>query len=157
MSGRHRRKRAADPGRDQFEAAVSEAERGMERVAASMGLTVETQGNDSPDDPTMTALITRIREDVLGLRVRACPHANGSPQPLFLYAWDEPLVMRCLPCSMATPKPTGLADVTCDICGRVDPTGIWPAQVALGHIVVNLGRCDDCIPDKQRNAHRRRP
>ncbi len=151
MSGRHRRGRQRPlHEQDQAEAAVREVADVMQHMADGLGVGVDQSTNDSPDDPTMTAFITELRRDVDEGRVRHCPHLS-SPQPIFINAWDRPRVVRCMNCWSASPKPDGLEDVTCDTCGRVDPTGIWPAQVAMGALVLSLGRCDDCTPEHVKN------
>ncbi len=47
---------------------------------------------------------------------------------------------------MLKPRLSAEEDGRCDFCGKIDPTGIWPGQMALGLVVVTLGRCDACTP-----------
>lgn len=150
MSGRHRRDRAASPVQDQHDAAVREVSETMDRVAAGMGVEVVSGSNDDPNDPTMTAFIAQVRRALERREVRQCGHTD-SPQPLFLNAWDRPYVVRCLSCNLKLPPLIGEDDLRCDTCGQVDVTGVWPAQIALGPLVISLGRCDDCTPDHVRN------
>lgn len=121
----------------------------MAVIAKDMGVDVESSPNDDPNDPTLTALVARIKEQLFTGQALSCGHTS-SPQPLFVAAWDKPLVVRCLTCSMAQPGLTGDDDVRCDVCGQVDQTGIWPAQIALGPLVVFMGRCDNCTPERIR-------
>jgi hypothetical protein len=152
MSGRHRRERRSIPThiRDQYEAAEREVVEVMQGVAKDIGVEMEFAPNEDPGDPTMTALIASIKEQLFTGQARSCGH-TATPQPLFIAAWDNPLVVRCQTCSFAQPGLTGDDDVRCDSCGNVDHTGIWPAQIALGPIVVFMGRCDDCTPDRVKN------
>ncbi len=151
MSGRHRRGRQRPlHEQDQVDAAEREVSVVMDRVARSIGVEVENAPNVNPDDPTMTAFLADLREAIGGGQVRHCPHL-AQPQPVFINAWDRPWTIYCHDCWAASPKPIGLEDVTCDLCGHVDPTGIWPAQVGLGYLVVSLGRCDNCTPERIKN------
>ena len=128
--------------------------RGMFRTASHTGRPLVIGSNDDPRDPTLTAWVTGLRTAVEHHQVRFCPHLTGvNIQPMFLNAWDQPFELRCYDCQSIQPAPVGDDDIRCDTCGVLDPTGLWPMQMAIGAIVVSMGRCDDCAPEHRRGPH----
>lgn len=154
VSGRHRRERKLPAHeQDQVDAAVSEVMAGMFHTALMTGKPLEMGENDDPRDPTLTAWIAGMRAGVERREVRACEHVIRTVQPIYVNAWDQPLTMRCYPCQAVQPKPVGDDDLRCDTCGVIDRTGLWPMQMALGAIVISIGRCDACVPEHLRQPH----
>lgn len=73
---------------------------------------------------------------------------------MYLGWWRKPWKLLCVPCHALIARPSALEGNTCDNCGRVDPKGTCPAHLALGLVMVSLGRCDDCSPVATRPENR---
>jgi hypothetical protein len=88
-------------------------------------------------------------------RGRTCMHAPDyrRPEPVFACAWKPGLVV-CAQCTHLLGV-TGIADATCDRCGRLcegieadDP--IYTGTIWLGELAYEFGTCGDCRPEAQR-------
>lgn len=149
MSGRHRRERVPHE-LDQEQAARREALRAL--ASAAIHLDRPWEFDDDESDPTSRVIKDRVLAAVEARQMLACKHLIGTgPQPVFLRAWEHPYVLRCAACQDVDRQPlTEEEDNTCDVCGRFDPTGIWPSQMLQGLCTIFMGRCDDCVPERVR-------
>lgn len=149
MSGRHRRDRVPLHIQDQVDAAEVETNEVLGATAARIKAPVNVHHDHDGTDPVLDAMLDQIRAVAESGQLRGCRHA-GNPQPLMIDFWRRPWVMRCGPCQIALPPVSFREDHTCDNCGTYDPTGVWPTQIALGAVMVTMGRCDNCIPVDKR-------
>lgn len=143
MSGR--RDRIPPHLQDQVEAAEAEVKRNMNTAAREMRVPVSTHHDNDGSDPILDAMLNQVRTAVLDHKLQHCPHARN-PQPVFLDWWRKPWTIRCGPCNALAVRPSELEDNTCDNCGHVSSNGTWPTYLALGSVMLGLGRCDDCAP-----------
>lgn len=151
MAGRHRRERNLPPHlQDQADAAERDARRELMLKAIELHVPVEV--GEQGSDPNFDLVVSRLGAAAEAGDVRQCPHLGRMIQPAFVRAWDRPYTFRCDACDQAEQQHMNpVEDNTCDVCGRYDPTGIWPSQAVKGPVTIYLGRCDDCVP-----AHVRR-
>lgn len=129
---------------DQVEAAEAEVQRSLWLAADALHVPVKLHVRDG-SDPVMDRMLAQLQAAVPARELWFCPHAHV-PQPLFLAWWRRPWTVLCRRCNGCAALPSELEDNTCDNCGHVDPEGTWPAHVALGGVVVSIGRCDSCAP-----------
>lgn len=135
----------SSPFGDQFAAAARESLQIAVRQAAALGALITTV--DDHADPTLTVLLDRVKTALKARQLDSCAHARSNPaQPMLVRMWDSPLVLRCTACNAAQPVLDKVADNTCDVCGRYDPSGVWPSLSVKANVTVLMGRCDDCVP-----------
>jgi hypothetical protein len=75
------------------------------------------------------------------------------PQPVFAMAWKPGLVV-CGQC-LHLVKAAGVADKTCDGCGRIcagpeHGDGIYPGAIQFGPMAWHYGACESCHDDQER-------
>lgn len=135
---------------DQYDAAVAEASRGMDALAASYGT---TPGRANPAElPAWLRLgmLQAVAEWVAGTG-RTCMHSPDAwhPSPVVACAWKPGLVV-CPPCGFLLSVGHGsVRDRTCDGCGYVcagvdegDP--IYPSSTTYGPLTYMVGTCTGC-------------
>jgi len=153
MSGRHRRDRSPQDVAfvDQIEAATEHAERTLRRHAAKRFANearATLEERDRRDDTTPEGMFLKpLMEEILSGRVLGCEH-SGTPQPLFMRAWDKPMELRCGPCEerhWETHPVVGQENFRCDRCGRIEePDDFEVHEVQWGPVMIGFGLCGPC-------------
>ena len=114
-----------------------------------MGVPMSTHLNGDGSDPVLDAMLAQVRAAVRAHELEHCPHV-GVPQPMFLDWWRKPWRVQCDPCNRSAAQAGELEDNTCDNCGHVSLDGTWPTHIALGVVMLSVGRCDNCTPFSSR-------
>lgn len=135
---------------DQCRAATRDASDLLQRAAETLDNQVRAGNPGDIPGWARLGLLTAWCEWVAD-SASTCMHSPNprSPQPVIAAAW-KPGLIACPGCThlLALPR-GGVADRTCDGCGRVvagadagDP--IYPTNVAFGELIWMAGTCTDC-------------
>ncbi|TDB85665.1 hypothetical protein E1264_20365 [Actinomadura sp. KC216] len=123
--------------RDQYRAAVADAERAMAAMAAEPG------ARDAwCYDPWIARQLAALNTALLTGTAQLCPHITTAPRVLHAAVW-APGRLACTGC-VTTLTPDPAEDGTCDRC-RQPASPLYPATAAAGPLLLAFGLCGPCL------------